>query len=99
VELRVAQIWWRSVSPRRTSFYGWKLIWDMRSGRSWRGLRQYYEPEKLIGRKVVIVANRRRGRCVDWESRGMVVAASVGDEGAPVLAGFLEDVPVGARLR
>ena len=29
----------------------------------------------------------------------MIVAASLGDEGVPVLAGFLEDVPVGARLK
>jgi hypothetical protein len=28
----------------------------------------------------------------------MIVAASVGD-GKPVLAGFLEDIPVGARLK
>jgi methionyl-tRNA synthetase len=29
----------------------------------------------------------------------MIVAASVGEQGAPVLAGFLEDVPIGARLK
>jgi hypothetical protein len=29
----------------------------------------------------------------------MVVAASVGADGAPVLAGFAEDVELGARLK
>jgi hypothetical protein len=29
----------------------------------------------------------------------MIVAASVGPEGKPVLAGFLEDVPIGSRLK
>jgi hypothetical protein len=29
----------------------------------------------------------------------MLLAASFGEEGTPVLAGFLEDVPVGARLK
>jgi hypothetical protein len=29
----------------------------------------------------------------------MIVAASVGEKGSPVLAAFLEDVPVGARLK
>jgi hypothetical protein len=29
----------------------------------------------------------------------MVLAASIGDEGRPILAGFLEDVPNGAKLR
>jgi len=33
------------------------------------------------------------------ESQGMVVAASIGAEGTPVLAGFQEDIPNGARLR
>jgi hypothetical protein len=29
----------------------------------------------------------------------MIVAASVGENGLPVLASFLEDVPVGAKLK
>jgi hypothetical protein len=29
----------------------------------------------------------------------MLLAASLGEEGQPVLAGFLEDVPVGAKLK
>jgi methionyl-tRNA synthetase len=33
------------------------------------------------------------------ESNGMIVAASVGDEGRPVLATFGEDVPNGVRLK
>ena len=33
------------------------------------------------------------------ESQGMLLAASVGDEGKPVLATFTEDVPNGARLK
>ncbi len=63
------------------------------------GIAQYYEPEKLIGRKVVIVANLQPRKLRGYESQGMVVAASIGDEGRPVLATFTEDVPNGARLR
>ena len=64
------------------------------------GIALAYEPEKLIGRKVVIVANLARGSCADLlESNGMIVAASVGEDGKPVLASFLEDVPVGAKLK
>jgi len=63
------------------------------------GIAEYYEPEKLIGRKVVIVANLAPRKMRGLESQGMVVAASIGDQGAPILAGFLEDVPLGARLK
>jgi methionyl-tRNA synthetase len=63
------------------------------------GIAKAYDPEKLIGRKVVIVANLQPRKLRGLESQGMIVAASLGDEGLPVLAGFLEDVPVGAKLK
>ncbi len=63
------------------------------------GIAKAYDPEKLIGRKVVIVANLQPRKLRGLESNGMIVAASVGDDALPVLAGFLEDVPVGAKLK
>jgi len=63
------------------------------------GIALAYTPESLIGRKVVIVANLQPRKLRGLESNGMIVAASVGDEGKPVLAGFLEDVPIGAKLK
>ncbi len=64
------------------------------------GIAQFYEPEKLIGRKVAVVVNLAPRKLRGVESNGMIVAASVGPEGRPVLAGFPdEDVEVGARLR
>ena len=63
------------------------------------GIAQYYEPEKLVGRKVVVVANLKPRKLRGYESQGMVVAASYGEEGRPVIATFTEDVPNGARLK
>ena len=63
------------------------------------GIAQFYEPETLIGRKVAVVTNLAPRKLRGVESNGMIVAASVGPEGRPVLAGFLEDVEVGARLK
>lgn len=63
------------------------------------GIALYYEPEKLIGRKIVVVANLKPRKMRGYESQGMLLAASVGDEGKPVLATFAEDVPNGARLK
>jgi methionyl-tRNA synthetase len=63
------------------------------------GIAQYYEPEKLIGRKIVVVANLKPRKMRGYESQGMLLAASVGNEGKPVLATFTEDVPNGARLK
>ena len=62
------------------------------------GLALAYKPEELVGRKVVVVANLAPRKLRGLESNGMIVAASrEGD--LPVLASFLEDVPVGARLK
>lgn len=63
------------------------------------GIAQFYEPEALIGRKVAVVVNLAPRKLRGVESNGMIIAASVGPEGRPVLAGFAEDVEVGARLK
>jgi methionyl-tRNA synthetase len=62
------------------------------------GIAKAYAPETLIGRKVVIVANLAPRKLRGIESQGMIVAASL-EGGSPVLAAFLEDVPIGARLK
>lgn len=63
------------------------------------GIAQYYEPENLVGRKIVVVANLKPRKLRGYESQGMLLAASIGDEGKPVIATFAEDVPNGARLK
>ncbi len=63
------------------------------------GIAEVYKPEELVGRKVVVVVNLQPRKLRGVESNGMIVAASVPPEGKPVLAGFLEDVPVGSRLK
>jgi methionyl-tRNA synthetase len=63
------------------------------------GIATAYEPEKLVGRKVVVVCNLAPRKMRGVESNGMIVAASIEPDNKPVLAGFLEDVPVGARLK
>jgi methionyl-tRNA synthetase len=62
------------------------------------GIAEAYAPETLVGRKVVIVANLAPRKMRGLESNGMIVAASL-EGGKPVLASFLEDVPIGARLK
>jgi methionyl-tRNA synthetase len=62
------------------------------------GIAEAYSAEQLLNRKVVIVANLQPRKLKGIESNGMIVAASV-EGGKPVLAGFLEEIPVGARLK
>jgi len=63
------------------------------------GIAEHYRPEELVGMKVVLVANLQPRKLRGIESNGMIVAASVGEDGKPVLATFKEDVPKGTRLK
>ena len=63
------------------------------------GIAEVYKPEELMGKKVVVVTNLAPRKLRGVESNGMIVAASVGPEGEPVLCTFTEDVPPGARLK
>ncbi len=65
------------------------------------GLAEYYEPETLIGRKVVVVANLKPRMMRGLESQGMICAASLEDGTGekPALAAFIENVDIGARLK
>ena len=62
------------------------------------GIAKAYNAEQMVGRKVVIVANLAPRKLRGIESKGMILAASLEDT-PPVLAAFLEDVPIGARLK
>ena len=63
------------------------------------GIAQHYSPEDVVGRKIIVVANLEPRKLRGLESNGMLLAASVGEDGRPVLATFGEDVPNGARLK
>jgi len=62
------------------------------------GIGQTHQPERLQGRKVVIVANLAPAKLMGIESQGMILAAS-GDGGQPVLIVPETDVPPGAKVR
>ncbi|MGA2182462.1 MAG: methionine--tRNA ligase [Bryobacteraceae bacterium] len=99
VDLRVAQV--LSAEPVKGADKLLHLKVDAGEGQPRTivaGIAAAYKPEELVGRKVVIVANLQPRKLRGIESNGMIVAASL-EGGKPVLAGFLEDVPVGARLK
>jgi len=63
------------------------------------GIALAYAPEELIGRKVVIVANLAPRKMRGLESNGMLLAASVGADGKPVLCTFAEEIQPGAKVK
>jgi methionyl-tRNA synthetase len=98
VDLRVAQILVAERIPKADKLLRLEVDLGYEKRQILAGIAQYYEPEKLVGRKIVIVANLAPRKMRGLESNGMLLAASL-EGGAPVLAGFLEEVPLGARLK
>ena len=100
VDLRVGQVLSAERLPKSDKLLLLKIdLGEAEPRQVLAGIAQYYEPEKLVGRKVVVVANLKPRKLRGFESQGMVVAASYGEEGRPVIATFTEDVPNGARLK
>jgi len=62
------------------------------------GLAEAYEPEALVGRTVVVVANLKPAKLMGIESNGMVLAAS-GESGAPMLLSVEGGAQPGMRVR
>lgn len=100
VELRVGQVLTAERVPKSDKLLRFTVdLGEPEPRQILAGIAEHYEPEKLIGRKLVIVSNLKPRKLRGFESQGMVLAASVGEEGRPVLATFTEDVPNGARLK
>ncbi len=99
VELRVAQILVAERVPKADKLLRLEVDLGYERRQILAGIAETYMPESLIGRKVVIVANLAPRKLRGFESNGMVVAASLGEHGKPSLAGFLDDVELGARLK
>jgi methionyl-tRNA synthetase len=62
------------------------------------GIAEAYEPDTLVGRSVVIVANLKPATLMGIESNGMVLAGSP-EGGKPELVGFDTPPPPGSRVR
>jgi methionyl-tRNA synthetase len=100
VELRVGQIKVAERVPKADKLLRFEIDLGEEAPRQiLAGLAEYYDPEKLIGRKVVVVANLKPRKMRGLESQGMICAASLTEEDTPAIATFIEDVEIGARLK
>ena len=102
VDLRVAEITRAEAHPNADRLL--RLEVDDGSGEPRQicaGIRGYYEPESLVGKRIVIVANLAARTIRGEESRGMLLAAShtAGEGGAErdvVLLTPVGEVPPGS---
>jgi methionyl-tRNA synthetase len=99
VEMRVGEILAAEPIPKADKLLKLQVDIGTEVRQVCAGIAQHYQPEQLVGMKVVVVTNLQPRKLRGVESNGMIVAASVGEEGRPVLATFKDDVPKGSKLR
>ncbi len=99
VDLRVAKIVVAERIPKADKLLRLEVDLGYEQRQILSGIAEWYTPEELIGRKIVIIANLAPRKMRGLESRGMLLAASEGENGRPVLATFGEEIAVGTRLR
>ena len=58
---------------------------------------EYYQPEDLVGKIVVVIANLEPRKIAGFESNAMLLAADVNDK--PFWLTVSEDVPLGTKIK
>ena len=61
------------------------------------GIAKFYEPEDLIGKKVIVVANLAPVTLCGVESQGMILAADCSEDDVKVI--FVDGIPEGSKVR
>jgi methionyl-tRNA synthetase len=99
VDLRVAKIIVAERIPKADKLLRLEVDLGYEKRQVLAGIAEWYTPEELLGKKIVIIANLAPRKMRGLESHGMLLAASHGENGKPVLATFSEDIELGSRLK
>ena len=99
IDLRVAQIVVAERIPKADKLLRLEVDLGYERRQILSGIAEWYTPEELVGRRIVVIANLTPRTMRGLESHGMLLAASHGENGKPVLATFGEEIALGSRLR
>ena len=98
VDLRVAEV--KDCVPVKRAKKLLKLTLDDGTGKDRTvasGIAQWYKPEQLIGKKVIVVSNLKPATLCGVESCGMILAADCDENDVKVV--FVDGMPNGAKVR
>ena len=101
VELRVAQILVAERIPKADKLLRLEVDLGYEKRQILSGIAEWYTPEELVGRRIVVITNLAPRKMRGLESHGMLLAAST-EGGKPHLATFGADadaLPLGSRLK
>jgi len=97
LDLRVAQIIHVEKIPGKSKIV--KGVIDLGEGKREViiGGAEYYQPEELLNKKVIVIANLEPRKIAGIESNAMLLAADLNDK--PFWLTVSEDVPLGTKIK
>jgi methionyl-tRNA synthetase len=98
IDLRVARITAAEKVPKSKKLLKLSVDLGFEQRTLVAGIAEAYEPEAIIGRSIVIVANLQPAKLMGIESNGMILAGSP-EGGKPELIAFVNPPPIGSRVR
>jgi methionyl-tRNA synthetase len=99
IDLRVAQIVVAERIPKADKLLRLEVDLGYEKRQILSGIAEWYTPEELLGRRIVVITNLAPRKMRGLDSHGMLLAASAGENGKPILATFSEDIALGSRLK
>ena len=99
IDLRVAKIIVAERIPKADKLLRLEVDLGYEKRQILSGIAEWYTPEELLGKNIVVIANLAPRKMRGLESHGMLLAASHGENGKPILATFAEDIELGSRLK
>ena len=96
VELRTAQVLACEKVPKAKKLLKLQVDLGYEQRQVVSGIAKFYEPEALIGKKIILVANLKPAVLCGIESNGMILASGEDEVRVVFLA---DDTPLGERVR
>ncbi len=97
VDMRVAEVKECEKVPKAKKLLKLQLDDGFGTRQVVSGIAKWYEPDDLIGKKVIVVANLSPAKLCGVESQGMIVAADIGEDARVIFVD--KDIPNGSKLR
>jgi len=98
LDLRVARILEAAPHPNADRLVVLKIDLGAEQRQLVAGIRGYYEPDALVGRQIVVVANLEPRTMRGVESQGMLLAASTEDRSQVILVSPESPIAAGSKV-
>ena len=101
VEMRVAEVVKCEEIPKSKKLYKLEVNLGYETRTVCSGIKAFFTPEELVGKRVILVTNLKPAKLMGIESKGMILCASVKKDGKSEQLTLItpeKDIPLGSRV-